>query len=704
DYTKVRARTINGILSSAIRVDFVEPPTQISVLPNNFAIPADGLSTTVINAYLQDQYTNPVSDGIFVNFSTSHGVFVDSGTRTTSGLTSGGVASTTIRSTTVRQPSVTVTAKTDAIAASSVNMAFIPGPPALVNYSSNPPAIAADGLSEALVSAIVRDSGNSPVKDGLLVIFTTDLGTFPNGTQSSNPVNTSGGRAEILLKAGLTSGTPSISARIGGTDYPGTPLEIRSIPTFINISAVPSTIAADGVATSLITANVNSAFGVISSGIRIDFKTTGGTLNPAFTTVTGVNGNASVELISEATSGSGDVKAYWTNGFDTISSQPFTVTFFSGAAASVNLASDSPAAAWDGTDLVNLSAEVFDADGNHAQDNTKVYFDNVSGVNVTFTNISAFTSGGYAFSLFSSNIGSADYTKVRARTINGILSSAIRVDFVEPPAQVTLSANPIKIPADGISTGIITATLQDQYGYPVKDGILVNFLTSHGSFVSTGGATAAALTSGGGGLVTVSILSTTVYTDTVTITASTDAIATPSTTTIAFNPGPPTLIQLSANPSTILANGYSTSTIEAFIQDTGGNAVKDNLPVTFSIISSSYGTFPNGNRVSNPVLTSGGYATVDLTVGTKNGIATLTAQIGSVISAPISLTIDPDNVSPIVLATVPVDKTLDVPNNSDITVQFNEPIDSATLNATNIRVFENSTTTAPLSMITNYDA
>ncbi|GAI13774.1 unnamed protein product, partial [marine sediment metagenome] len=51
------------------------------------------------------------------------------------------------------------------------------------------------------------------------------------------------------------------------------------------------------------------------------------------------------------------------------------------------------------------------------------------------------------------------------------------------PSTVTLTAEPIQIPADGVSTANITATVKDKDGNPVSDGTEVRFTTDEGSFI-----------------------------------------------------------------------------------------------------------------------------------------------------------------------------------------------------------------------------
>ncbi|MDT8317285.1 MAG: FG-GAP-like repeat-containing protein, partial [bacterium] len=306
----------------------VNPVAIIMLTATDYAIPADGSSQTVITAYANNAFGNPVVDGTIIDFSLACAPAADCGALSqVAETTVDGQASVTLTSGIVRTDTVTVTGSSGPISGTAT-LAYKPGPPVSLTISASPEAIAADGVSTSVVTASVEDSAGDPVKDGLLVQFTTDLGKFSNGSKTSNVIQTVGGDAKVALTAAAVGGTPWIHAKIGFLNISGTPLQFTAKPAFINITAIPSTIAADGLATSSIVATVTDAgTNPIPEGVVVDFTTTSGILASPFASITGLNGNAVVSLTSEASNGSGDVKAYWTNGFDTISSQPFTVTF-----------------------------------------------------------------------------------------------------------------------------------------------------------------------------------------------------------------------------------------------------------------------------------------------------------------------------------------------------------------------------------------
>ena len=88
-------------------------------------------------------------------------------------------------------------------------------------------------------------------------------------------------------------------------------------------------------------------------------------------------------------------------------------------------------------------------------------------------------------------------------------------------------------------------------------------------------------------------------------------------------------ITLTANPTTIPPDGFSSSTITATVNDSSGSPVYDGTTVTFTTDLGSFSrSFSRSANVS--VSTSGGKAVVSLIAGTTPGIATITAEANSI--------------------------------------------------------------------------
>jgi hypothetical protein len=71
-----------------------------------------------------------------------------------------------------------------------------------------------------------------------------------------------------------------------------------------------------------------------------------------------------------------------------------------------------------------------------------------------------------------------------------------------PPQNVVVTAYPLQIPADGVSTSTITATVTEIYGNPVADDNIANFFVTPGAMIApasaptVGGIVTATLTAG----------------------------------------------------------------------------------------------------------------------------------------------------------------------------------------------------------------
>ena len=68
----------------------------------------------------------------------------------------------------------------------------------------------------------------------------------------------------------------------------------------------------------------------------------------------------------------------------------------------------------------------------------------------------------------------------------GLISANTSVTFTAQPTvgSITLTANPMTIPADGKSTSIITADIRDTANAPVPKGTSITFMTTLGSFIN----------------------------------------------------------------------------------------------------------------------------------------------------------------------------------------------------------------------------
>ncbi|MGB9561757.1 MAG: invasin domain 3-containing protein, partial [bacterium] len=166
----IRAYVVQGTdtISGTSVVKFVPgPPANISVTAEDSIIPADGVSYTVINVELRDRFSNPVSAGIPVTFTTSIGNITGISVTDTLGRASAILTS----STTVGTAIITIRSG-DAIAYTQVR--FSPLLASRIELLVIPHSLPGDGVSSAEIIATVLDSAGNPVSDRTRVRFYQD--------------------------------------------------------------------------------------------------------------------------------------------------------------------------------------------------------------------------------------------------------------------------------------------------------------------------------------------------------------------------------------------------------------------------------------------------------------------------------------------------------------------------------------------------
>jgi uncharacterized repeat protein (TIGR01451 family) len=247
--------------------------------------------------------------------------------------------------------------------------------------------------------------------------------------------------------------------------------------------------------------------------------------------------------------------------------------------ASINLSAAPPSIAADGTTFTTITADVRDAGGNPVLDGTSVTFSTDLG---TLSAPSATTTGGIAqVQLVSSTTpGTATVTGTA-----GSVSNNVYVDFVGPPASVVLTAVPDTLPADGVATSTLHATVRDANGNLVADGTPVDFTR-----IPVLGTLSAPTANTIGGITTVTIWSAEAGLATVTATAGTAS----DSVNVRFTP----LMQISKTVSPVDAAAGSALMYTITIQNVtaAGNAeiaaLRDTLPAGFVYIAGTTSSTP----------------------------------------------------------------------------------------------------------------
>jgi hypothetical protein len=197
-----------GALKATTRVVFT--PTSgsggaahLTVRADPPAIPADGVSTSIVTALVSDAHHNTVPDGTMVTFHTSLGVIGPG-----SVPTQAGIALATLHSVT-KPGEARVTVQVGDLTR-RVTVSFVAVTPAHLSVTANPTSIPADGVSTSTITALVSDENNRTVPDGTLVTFATSLGVLGPAT-----VKTQNGIAAATLHSSTTVGTAMVTVEVG---------------------------------------------------------------------------------------------------------------------------------------------------------------------------------------------------------------------------------------------------------------------------------------------------------------------------------------------------------------------------------------------------------------------------------------------------------------------------------------------------------
>jgi hypothetical protein len=244
-----------------------------------------------------------------------------------------------------------------------------------------------------------------------------------------------------------------------------------------------------------------------------------------------------------------------------------------------------------------------------------------------------------------------------------------------PIVGLTLEAAATVLRADGASSTTIMATVLTSTGAPARDGTVVVFTTDLGRFTTEGDKSLSAATRQGTGTAVVPFISEPGVVGTATVVATVQDVS--QSLQITFEPatspppspspptGPVIRINLTAEPpSPLLADGSSSTTIEALLVTSSGALAPDGTVVTFT---TDLGRFTTTGSKSMRVATKEGTgAAVTPLISEPNGIgtATIVASVaGLTQSMQISFTLTtpptppPTDIAGITLST-PIDTLL----------------------------------------------
>ncbi|MBV8980370.1 MAG: Ig-like domain-containing protein, partial [Acidimicrobiia bacterium] len=622
---------------------------------NPSTITANGTSSTTARAHVKDSNGNGVV-GATVSFTTNKHPGASMcgqnpiGTGTADPNTPGDYTCTI--TSTMAQTEL-ITASVGAQTSGQQTLTVVPGAPASVVVTFDAPTntIVADGTSTTTATATVKDANGNPVS-GRSIKFTTNgdvtFGGNGVGTDHNN------GTYTVTITASTTADTETIKATDQGNNASGQAnlTEIgNAATTSISLVVSPSSVhVSDGGhpnQTSTATATLKDAHNNPINNAAVTFKTDGddhmcganATSGPGTYTNQG-NGMYTCTIAVSGTAGVQHITA----SANSVTSSPQPLTQYADASTlGLTLSPDHIRAG--GTTHSTATAHISDGHGN-----------GVPGQTVSFS-----TDGGGAgksnatICSHAVDQGNGDYTcDITPGTTAGtqnIFATAIGATVSKtltqfgPATTVHLQLTKGSITADGVDSSSASATVTDSGGRAVTDETVTFSTTGHANMCGSN-STSKAVTSNTNGVYGCVI--TTTQAEAQTIKAQTSAATNPPSDTapLTATPGPAANVGVVLNPTSITADGVSTSTATATVTDAHGNRIKGDS-VAFAATGGASAGAPTDNNDGTYTATvtsstTAGQSTVTATDSSVNpskaGMATLTMTPGPAASVALSLT------------------------------------------------------------------
>jgi adhesin/invasin len=501
----------------------------------------------------------------------------------------------------------------------TAGIVIVPGPsdPTTTTIDAVPDTLEADGGATSVVRVEVRDSsGNLVGQSAGTVQLSTTLGTI-----LPDPATDHGdGTYTATLTAGTAAGTAIITGTLGGVAIadtarveltPGPP-----DPTTTTLAAAPDTLVAGGGVTAVVTVVVRDAAGNLlgRSAGTVALGSTQGSLG--FVTDHG-NGTYTASLNPGSRAGTAVVTGTL-NGAAIQDSA--VVAIVPGPVdpptTTLSVAPDSLPA--DGVATSVVTVVVRDAAGNPVGTSagTVRLYTTLGGIHPDPAIDHG--DGTYTATL---TAGTTAGTAVVTGTLNGaVIGDTAQVALLPGPGDPTTSsidAVPDTLEAGGMEESLVTVEVRDSLGNLVgKSAGTVTLATTLGAL--------GAVTDHGDGTYTAALFPGTMA-GTAVVTGTLNGVAIQDSAVVAIVPGPAATVTITADSTTMVADGSSTTLVLVRVLDAYGNLVGGSAGTV--VLAASLGTL-------DPVTDRGdGTYKSELVAGTEPGDAIIT---GTLDGAPIA--------------------------------------------------------------------
>lgn len=502
---------------------------------------ADGVNSSGITVTVLDGNGVPIQGNTIVLTQSGSAVISPSA----SGITNAnGQVTFTVTDTTAQTVTFTATDQQTSIVIGTVDVTFVtPADSALSTIVANPTVVEANGVDFSTVTVTLKDSGGN-----LLSGHTVQLSQSPNiSTITPATAVTVAGVAQFQVSS---TNLGSVTYTATDITVPATPVVLDGTATVIFIEpktsaakstvvAVPTSVEADGIATSTITVTLRNANNnpVPGHTVQLTQNVGGNSVMTTVNAVTNALGQAFFTVKDLVVESVTYTATDLTNG-PVVVSQQAVVNFIPLIPDVIKstITATPPAVPADGVAFSTVTVTLLNVNGVPISGHD-VRLNQGAGSSSITPLIGTTNSNGQVFFTVR-DLKSEVVTYTATDITAGIeLTGTAQVEFLERVTDAfvsTVNANPTSVFADGVSKSIITVRLKNINGAPV--------VGHNVSLVANGGSSIISPPSGpsdASGIVTFTVTDTAVENVTYTATDLTDGVVINQRATVKFTPPPP---------------------------------------------------------------------------------------------------------------------------------------------------------------------
>jgi len=529
-------------------------------------VPADGISSSTLTVLVKNSAGTPQSGVNFIRVQTQQSASVNPPTGSTN---SSGIATFTTRSTQGLLASYLARNLLVGTQYGTAQVLFDQSvDPNASTVVANPTTVAADGTSASTITVTLINTSGLPAQEkevslapdaGSSVITPSSIFTNSQGQAIFSVTDT----AFETVTYTATDVTDSLQI----TQTASVTFQQEASASDSTVDATPVTVAANGTDTSLITVTLLDYLSNPVPGKTVVVSSTGSGIVTIVNNVSDVNGQA---FFTVADSVAETVTLSAVDQTDNISiTDTATVQFYQPVDPNNSTVVANPTTvAADGTSSSTITVTLLDGSSNPIANRDVTLSQTGSSTISPSATLTTNAQGVAVFTVTDTTIETVTYT---ASDFYGVVVTQMpSVDFNQQASAVnsTVAADTPVVQADGVAFSTITVTLLDYLNNPVPGKTVV--LSSTGSAVIT----IVNNVSDGNGLAFFTVSDTVVETVTLSALDQTDNVAITQTASVQFvqavDPNNSTVV---ANPTTVAADGTSSSTITVTLLDSSNNPV-----------------------------------------------------------------------------------------------------------------------------------